>query len=77
TATREIRAREAETGRARTPIIAVTANAMIHQVAEYKAAGMDGMAPKPIDMTLLFHAMEQAMEPVYPDAPQERRGVWG
>ncbi|HEY3949387.1 response regulator [Phenylobacterium sp.] len=77
TATREIRAREAQTGRARTPIIAVTANAMTHQVAEYKAAGMDGMAPKPIDMTLLFHAMEQALEPVYPDAPEALRGVWG
>jgi len=76
-AAREIRAREAETGRPRTPIIAVTANAMTHQVAEYKAAGMDGMAPKPIDMTLLFHAMEQAMEPAYPDAPEQRRGVWG
>ncbi|MBS0333505.1 MAG: response regulator, partial [Proteobacteria bacterium] len=74
-ATREIRAREAETGRARTPIIAVTANAMVHQVAEYKAAGMDGMAAKPIDVTRLFHAMEQAMEPACPGAP-ERRGVW-
>ena len=76
TATREIRAREAETGRARTPIIAVTANAMIHQVAEYKAAGMDGMAPKPIDMTLLFHAMEQALEPSFPDSSPPA-GVWG
>jgi CheY-like chemotaxis protein len=75
-ATREIRAREAETGRSRTPIIAVTANAMIHQVAEYKAVGMDGMAPKPIDMGLLFQAMEQALEPAYPDAPA-RQGVWG
>src|ERR1700761_5841207 len=34
-AARAIRAREAETGRSRTPIIAVTANAMTHQVAEY------------------------------------------
>ncbi|MEA2351472.1 MAG: hypothetical protein QOG86_2413, partial [Thermoleophilaceae bacterium] len=32
TATRAIRAREAETGRARTPIVALTANAMAHQV---------------------------------------------
>ena len=42
-ATREIRRREAETGRARTPILAVTANAMVHQVAAYQAAGMDGV----------------------------------
>ncbi|HEY3947554.1 ATP-binding protein [Phenylobacterium sp.] len=62
-ATREIRLREAETGRPRTPILAVTANAMTHQVAEYEAAGMDGMAPKPIDITALIHAMERALEP--------------
>ncbi|HLZ77638.1 ATP-binding protein [Phenylobacterium sp.] len=62
-ATIAIREREAETGRARTPIIAVTANAMTHQVTEYLAAGMDGMVPKPVDITALFHAMERALEP--------------
>ena len=62
-ATLAIRQREAQTGRARTPIIAVTANAMTHQVTEYLAAGMDGMVPKPIDITALFHAMERALEP--------------
>jgi CheY-like chemotaxis protein len=51
------------TGRARTPILPVTANAMTHQVAEYEAAGMDGMVPKPIDITALFAAMQQALEP--------------
>ena len=64
-ATLAIRQREAETGRARTPIIAVTANAMTHQVAEYEAAGMDSMVPKPIDIAALFAAMEQALEPDY------------
>ncbi|MGZ6048992.1 MAG: ATP-binding protein [Phenylobacterium sp.] len=64
-ATAAIRRREAETGRARTPIIAVTANAMTHQVAEYEAAGMDAMVPKPIDITALFQAMERALEPAY------------
>ncbi len=68
-ATREIRARETETGRARTPILAVTANAMIHQVAEYEAAGMDGMAPKPIDFSALLQAMERALEPADALAP--------
>ena len=47
-ATREIRRIEAERGLARTPIIAVTANAMRHQVAEYMAAGMDAHIAKPI-----------------------------
>jgi signal transduction histidine kinase/ActR/RegA family two-component response regulator len=69
-ATREIRRRERETGRARTPILAVTANAMTHQVTEYDAAGMDGMVPKPIDITALFGAMQQALEPPQTDAAQ-------
>jgi CheY-like chemotaxis protein len=62
-ATCAIREREKTTGRPRTPILAVTANAMTHQVAEYEAAGMDGMVPKPIDITALFGAMERALEP--------------
>jgi signal transduction histidine kinase/ActR/RegA family two-component response regulator len=61
-ATREIRERERDTGRPRTPILAVTANAMTHQVAEYEAAGMDGMVPKPIDLPGLFAAMQRALE---------------
>jgi len=32
----------------RTPIIALTANVMAHQQASYRAAGMDGVAAKPI-----------------------------
>jgi two-component system, sensor histidine kinase len=69
-ATAAIRQRELETGRKRTPIIAVTANAMTHQVAEYEAAGMDSMVPKPIDIAALFQAMEQALEPAY-DEPAD------
>jgi signal transduction histidine kinase/CheY-like chemotaxis protein len=61
-ATREIRRREAETGRARTPILAVTANAMVHQVAAYEAAGMDGVVPKPIELGRLFAAIEAALD---------------
>jgi CheY-like chemotaxis protein len=60
-ATRAIRAREAATGRRRTPIIALTANAMTHQALEYQAAGMDGLAAKPIDIEKLFAAIQQAM----------------
>ncbi|MFL5296290.1 MAG: ATP-binding protein [Phenylobacterium sp.] len=62
-ATRAIRELERETGRARTPIVAVTANAMTHQVAEYEAAGMDGIVPKPIDIMSLLKAVERALEP--------------
>jgi CheY-like chemotaxis protein len=61
TATRLIRAEEAAAGRARTPIIALTANAMSHQVAEYFAVGMDGFVAKPIDVARLVAAMEDAL----------------
>lgn len=60
-AAREIRRREAVTGRARTPILAVTANAMVHQVAEYDAAGMDGLVSKPIELARLFAAVDAAL----------------
>jgi PAS domain S-box-containing protein len=63
TAAREIRRREAATGRARTPIIALTANAMSHQVAEYREAGMDAFVAKPIEVGRLFAALEAALNP--------------
>lgn len=62
TATREIRTFEAAGERRRTPIIAVTANAMSHQVADYEAAGMDMVVPKPLDAARLFEAIDQAMD---------------
>ncbi len=54
TATRAIREAEAVTGRARTAIIALTANAMAHQSDEYALAGMDGVISKPIDFAHLI-----------------------
>ena len=61
TATRRIRRREAETGRAPTPIIALTANAMTHQAESYRAAGMDGFVAKPIEVARLFAAIAAAV----------------
>ncbi len=61
TATRFIRERELAQGRPRTPIIALTANAMTHQVKEYLAAGMDGFVAKPIQVERLFAALEAAL----------------
>jgi signal transduction histidine kinase/CheY-like chemotaxis protein len=61
TATRRIRTREAELGRSATPIIAVTANAMVHQVASYRAAGMDDVVSKPINVEALFAAILTAL----------------
>jgi signal transduction histidine kinase len=61
-ACRIIRDREAAQGRARTPIVALTANAMSHQVAEYFAVGMDGVVAKPIEVSKLIEAMNQALD---------------
>jgi signal transduction histidine kinase len=63
TATAEIRICEAREGRARTPIIGLTANAMDHQVAEYLQAGMDAVVPKPIEALKLYAALQAAVEP--------------
>jgi PAS domain S-box-containing protein len=60
TATRQIRAREHETKRRRTPIVALTANAMSHQIAEYLAVGMDSHLTKPFEPGPLFAALAMA-----------------
>ena len=57
-AARAIRAEEAAAGRPRTPIVALTANAMTQQVDSYLEAGMDGYVPKPIDVRALLQALE-------------------
>jgi len=63
-ATRIIRQREAATGRALTPIIALTANVMSHQVRDYELAGMNGWVAKPIEVAALFGALEAALASV-------------
>jgi CheY-like chemotaxis protein len=68
-ATLAIRRRELETGRPRTPIIAVTANAMTHQLGEYLAAGMDGVVAKPVEIANLFMVMDQALSGDAPGQP--------
>jgi|GEM_PF-5931599 len=60
-ATRLIRAAEAAQGLSRTPIIALTANAFLHQVDAYTAAGMDDHLAKPIAIPLLQAALERSM----------------
>ena len=61
TALKAIRRRELESGRPRTPIIALTANAMSHQVSELLEAGIDDHVSKPIEIPRLFEAMETAL----------------
>jgi PAS domain S-box-containing protein len=56
-ATALIRAWETQRGLARTPIIALSANAMSHQVREYLATGMDGHISKPINVDQLAETL--------------------
>jgi CheY-like chemotaxis protein len=56
-ATRRIRAVEAATGRARTPIIALSASVMETDRASAQAAGMDGFATKPVELQALRRAI--------------------
>jgi len=58
-AARAIRAEEDARGLPQIPIVALTANAFVHQVDEYAAAGMDAHLPKPIDVPLLHGLLAQ------------------
>ncbi|MFI4950947.1 MAG: ATP-binding protein [Caulobacterales bacterium] len=60
-AARAIRACELAEQRKRTPIVALTANALTHQVEEYMAAGMDGHVAKPIEIAKLYEAISAAL----------------
>jgi signal transduction histidine kinase len=59
-ATRQIRAKESQTNRKRTRIIALSANVMSHQIEEYRAAGMDGHLAKPIENAALAAVLAEA-----------------
>jgi signal transduction histidine kinase/CheY-like chemotaxis protein len=74
-ATRQIRQREAATGRRRTPILALTANAMTHQAAEYRAAGMDQVVAKPLEVSRLFAALDEALGEVEGDGEAQMRAA--
>ena len=63
TAVKQWREAERREGRPRTPVIALTANAMSHHTAEYLAAGMDAMVPKPINLATLLQTIDQALGP--------------
>jgi signal transduction histidine kinase/CheY-like chemotaxis protein len=72
TATRTIREQERLTGRLRTPIIALTANAMSHHIAEYRVAGIDAFVSKPIDISKLVEAIASVLsDDSDRDAPTE------
>jgi signal transduction histidine kinase/ActR/RegA family two-component response regulator len=70
-ATRLIRAREAREGRARTPILALSANVMSHQVEEYLGAGVDEVVAKPIQAERLVEAIRDALAHAPPEETQK------
>jgi CheY-like chemotaxis protein len=72
-AARAIRARERAEGRAPTPIIALTANAMQHQLDEYRSCGMTSTVSKPIEVRALMAAIEAAVGPE-PGRPATQAG---
>ncbi|CAN5820589.1 hypothetical protein BH11PSE3_BH11PSE3_35800 [soil metagenome] len=57
--TAEIRRREAATGRLRTPIVAVTANAMAGEDERCREAGMDGYLAKPVSLGRLRATLQR------------------
>ncbi len=59
-ATRRIRALKGSRGRI--PIIAMTANVLPEQVAEFRRAGMDGHVAKPINQPALHAAIAQVLD---------------
>ncbi len=54
-----IRDLERAEGRAATPIVALSANVMRHQIEDYEQAGMNGFIAKPIDMATLIRTIER------------------
>jgi CheY-like chemotaxis protein len=74
-ATGAIRALERRTGRARTPILALTANAMQHQLHEYAACGMDAVVSKPIEVRALIEAVLAHTRPHAAQDPSAARSA--
>jgi CheY-like chemotaxis protein len=76
TATREIRAYEGSHGQPRTPVIVVSANARPEDVDASRAAGADHHLAKPVDVTALFAAMNEAVAAVEAQAQEaEQRAL--
>jgi signal transduction histidine kinase/ActR/RegA family two-component response regulator len=57
-----IRDEESQTGRRRTPIVALTANVMAHQIRGYLAAGMDACVAKPIEVSQLVEVISTVLD---------------
>jgi signal transduction histidine kinase/ActR/RegA family two-component response regulator len=72
TAAKTIRECEAAEQRRRTPIVALTANALTHQVEEYLAVGMDAHVAKPIEIAKLYDAISSSLNAAAASQPTGR-----
>lgn len=70
-ATRDIRAQEAAVGATRTPVIALTANAMAEDIRRSRDAGADLHLAKPVRPAALIAAIDAALTPAQPSVPAE------
>ncbi|WP_343699219.1 ATP-binding protein [Caulobacter sp.] len=61
-ATQRIRSIEFDQRRRQTPIVALSANVMAHQVEAYRAAGMNDVVEKPIDLARLYRVLEGVVD---------------
>ncbi|MFT5155250.1 MAG: signal transduction histidine kinase/ActR/RegA family two-component response regulator [Planctomycetota bacterium] len=66
-ATKRIRAHECQTGTKRTPIVAMTANAMSGDRERCLKDGMDGYVSKPVNVELLYSEMQRVTDTDAPD----------
>ncbi len=65
-ATREIRQREAATGRARTPVVALTAHIGGGESEQWRDSGMDGYMTKPFTLEAIANALREHCGDVLP-----------
>ncbi|MBK1841129.1 response regulator [Azospirillum sp. YIM B02556] len=65
--TRRIRSDEAAAGTGRLPIVAITANAAPADIESYRAAGMDDVLSKPLELSQLAMTLSRWMPPVSAD----------
>lgn len=81
-ATRAIRAREQETGRAPIKVVALTAHVIGAGANAWREAGMDGVLHKPFTLAAMAHCLTEHLspeaageiraQPAQPDAPKEQ-----
>jgi signal transduction histidine kinase/ActR/RegA family two-component response regulator len=71
-ATQEIRRFERETGRAPTPIVALTAETLDSAMAAFRDAGVDAFLPKPFEPTRLIRVIAETLAQAEVQSPRAR-----